>query len=84
MLSKGSNPSVVDRDGCTPLHYLCECENVEMIKYLLPLSPGSKDVRNRFGKKPADLLSSEVLRKAIRAYTGKNSQSVSKSHSKNR
>lgn len=69
LLSKGANPSVVDRDGCTPLHYLCECENIEMVKLVLPLSPGSKDVRNRFGKKPADLLSSETLRKIVRQFS---------------
>lgn len=49
LLDKGVNTSVVDKDGYTPLHYLCEAENTEMIKLLLPLSKGSKDVRNRFG-----------------------------------
>jgi len=71
LLFKGANPSVVDRDGCTPLHYLCENENVEMINLVLPLSAGSKDVRNRFGKKPADLLTSETLRKVVRQFNSK-------------
>ena len=57
---------MVDRDGCTPLHYLCESENLEMIKLVLPLSSGSKDVRNRFGKKPFDLLTDKNLQKIIK------------------
>ena len=36
LLDKGANPTVVDRDGYTPLHYLCEIENYEMIKLILP------------------------------------------------
>jgi ankyrin repeat protein len=31
LIEKGANTSVVDRDGCTPLHYLCESENYQMI-----------------------------------------------------
>jgi hypothetical protein len=34
-----------------------------MIKFLMPLSKGSKDVRNRFGKKPVDLLTDATMRK---------------------
>jgi ankyrin repeat protein len=37
LLDQGANPTVVDRDGYTPLHYLCEIENYEMIKLILPL-----------------------------------------------
>jgi ankyrin repeat protein len=70
---------VVDRDGCTPLHYLCECENLEMIQLILPLSPGSKDVRNRFGKKPADLLSNNGLKKIIRQFNSRRHDSTSTS-----
>jgi ankyrin repeat protein len=56
MIQRGSNGASVDRDGSTPLHYLCETENHDMIKFLLPMSDGSKDIRNRFGKKPVDLV----------------------------
>lgn len=54
---------MVDRDGCTPLHYLCEAENIEMIKILVPLCPGVKDVRNRFGRKPGDMATNKAIYK---------------------
>ena len=66
LIDKGASTSVVDRDGCTPLHYLCENENIEMIKLLLPLCKGCKDVRNRFGKKPVDMLSNSDMKKTLR------------------
>lgn len=66
LIENGASTSVVDRDGCTPLHYLCESENFEMIKLLLPLSKGCKDVRNRFGKKPADLITSSEMKRMMR------------------
>mmetsp|Transcript_30356 Transcript_30356/g.29696 ORF Transcript_30356/g.29696 Transcript_30356/m.29696 type:complete len:154 (+) Transcript_30356:1438-1899(+) len=69
LIKKGVNPSVVDRDGCTPLHYLCENENIDMIKMLLPLSGGSNDVRNRFGKKPVDMIASASLKKLVRQFS---------------
>lgn len=56
LLGKGANASAVDRDGNTPLHYLCESENIDMIMHVLPHCQGSKDVRNKQGKKPFDLL----------------------------
>ena len=68
MISKGANSCSVDRDGSTPLHYLCETENHEMIRYILPLSENSKDVRNRFGKKPVDLVQDNEIKKLIRNY----------------
>lgn len=37
LLDKGASTTVVDRDGCTPLHYLCEGQNYEMVKLLIPL-----------------------------------------------
>lgn len=66
LIEKGASTSVVDRDGCTPLHYLCESENFEMIKFILPLCKGSKDVRNRFGKKPADLINNSEMKRMMR------------------
>lgn len=66
LMSKGANTSVVDRDGCTPLHYLCETDNLELIKLLLPACKGCKDVRNRHGKKPVDLVTSDEVKRFIR------------------
>jgi ankyrin repeat protein len=68
LLDNGASVSVVDRDGSTPLHYLCETENHEMIKEILPLCKGSgvRDVRNRFGKKPADLVQDKEMKKLLR------------------
>lgn len=60
----------MDRDGCTPLHYLCEADNEEMIKQLIPLCPSSKDVRNRYGRKPADMGKNKLLAKLIRDVSG--------------
>jgi hypothetical protein len=57
---------VVDRDGCTPLHYLCESECHEMIKLILPISHGAKEVRNRFGLKPFDMIKDKEFKKDIR------------------
>lgn len=44
---------------------------MEMIKLLLPLCKGCKDVRNKFGKKPADLLNSSDIKKVIRQSTSR-------------
>jgi ankyrin repeat protein len=41
LLEKGASATVVDRDGCTPLHFLCESENIQIITALLPLFQGS-------------------------------------------
>jgi ankyrin repeat protein len=71
LLDHKCNTAAVDRDGCTPLHYLCETENHEMIKLLLPLSLGSKDVRNRFGKKPVDLVKDMEMKKLLRNYSSR-------------
>lgn len=68
LIDKGANTSVVDRDGCTPLHYLCEAENYEMIKYVLPFCKGSKDVRNRFGKKPVDLIANAGMKRMLKYF----------------
>ena len=65
LISKGCCTTVVDRDGCTPLHYLCETQNKEMIKYVLPYSSACKDVRNKFGKKPSDLVCDQELKKLM-------------------
>lgn len=69
LLERGVSPHVVDRDGCTPLHYLCETENHEMVKFLLPLSGPSRDVRNRFGKKPVDLIQDKEMKRLLRNYS---------------
>lgn len=66
LISKGACTTVVDRDGCTPLHYLCETQNKEMIKYVLPFSSACKDVRNKFGKKPSDLVCDQELKKLMK------------------
>ena len=36
LIKEGASTTVVDRDGCTPLHYLCETQNKELIKFVLP------------------------------------------------
>jgi ankyrin repeat protein len=69
LLEKGASTTVVDRDGCTPLHYLCESQNYEMVKLLIPLCQVSKDVRNRFGKKPADLVCDKDIKRLLRRDT---------------
>ncbi|CDW89321.1 protein kinase domain containing protein [Stylonychia lemnae] len=69
LLDHSASPHVVDRDGCTPLHYLCETENHEMVKVLLPICGASKDVRNRFGKKPADLIQDREFKKVLRNFS---------------
>jgi len=40
-----------------------------MIRYLLPLASSSKDVRNRFGKKPADLVKDKEIKKMLRNFS---------------
>jgi ankyrin repeat protein len=79
MILKGANGASVDRDGSTPLHYLCETENLDMVRYLLPLSDGSKDIRNRFGKKPVDLIQDNEMKKLIRNYKVRRNTSQSNS-----
>ena len=71
LLAHGANPSVVDRDGCTPLHYLCETQNYDMVKKLLPVCAASKDVRNRFGKKPADLVKDAEVKRMLRNFSSR-------------
>ncbi len=69
LVEAGANVTVVDRDGCTPLHYLCEAEHYEMVRYLLPLAKNCKDVRNRYGKRPADMAPSQEVRRIIRNFS---------------
>ena len=69
LIARGASTTVVDRDGCTPLHYLCENQNIEMIKMLLPLCQMSMDVRNRFGKKPIDLVCDRDIKKLLKRET---------------
>ncbi len=76
LIENGANTQVVDRDGCSPLHYLCETENHEMIHYLLPLASASKDVRNRFGKKPADLVKDKDIKKLLRNFNSRRESQV--------
>ena len=40
-----------------------------MIKVILPLCAQSKDVRNRFGKKPADLIEDKEVKRLLRRDT---------------
>lgn len=77
LLEHGANPQAVDREGCTPLHYLCETQNYEMVRKLLPVCAASKDVRNRFGKKPADLVRDAEVKRMLRAFSTKRNSRVS-------
>lgn len=40
-----------------------------MVRFLLPLSGASKDVRNRFGKKPVDLIQDKEMKRLLRNYS---------------
>jgi ankyrin repeat protein len=85
LIDKGASPCVVDRDGCTPLHYLCEGENHDMIQFIMPLSGGARDVRNRFGLKPVDLIKDKTFKRTLRRFSSKrDSSSHSTSKSKTR
>ena len=79
LLSRGASPCVVDRDGSTPLHYLCETGNLEMIKAVLPLAEGTGEVRNRFGLKPVELIRDKAVRREVGKETASRKSSVSKS-----
>lgn len=85
LIEKGACATVVDRDGYTPLHYLCENENYEMIKLILPYCKQAKDVRNRFGKKPTDMIgNNKEIKKLIRNMSqGRNSSCNSQIRSVN-
>lgn len=41
LIQKNASACVVDRDGCTPLHYLCELNHLDLITLVLPLSQGA-------------------------------------------
>ena len=76
---------MVDRDGCTPMHYLCETQNYDMVKRLLPVCAASKDVRNRFGKKPADLVKDAEVKRTLRNFSSRlNSQRQSQSRERSK
>jgi len=79
LLDHDANPLVVDRDGSTPLHYLCETQNHEMIKLVMPKCGASKHLRNRFGKKPLDYITDkEVKRTLMTTKSGSRRSSQSK------
>ena len=69
LLDNGATTNMIDRNGNTPLHYLCEGENIELIKRFLPQLKSCKDTRNRFGKRPTDLVTNPEVKKMFRLLT---------------